>query len=147
MRFLILIITLLASTSTFTQHIDTSFIITTQQSEIRITCQKTFENDKVSQSIQSLSVFIRINQNATDEALNTGIEKDECIASLNYDNECNLISMTMFKPSQNIRFNQQIEAYFNEFIDAYNTHNLKLYFSESETDCGIQKLRISYRIL
>jgi hypothetical protein len=147
MRFFILTITLFVSKVTFTQNIDTSFIIQTQQSEIRIICLKIFENSNVSQSTLLLQVFIKMSESAIEEAINIGVKEDEFVASLSYDQDCNLISMTSFTPSRNKNFNQQIEEYFNEFINAYRTHNLKMYFAESETDCGIEKLSISYHVL
>lgn len=146
MKILVLVLTFLTCQVTFSQNIDTSFVIKTQNSSINIKCKKIYQNGEVKQSTLILNVMIGINSSTIDEALSLRIKQDKYYASLHYDNACNLSNMSILKSSENKSFNLEVEQYFEEFINAYNSNNLKKYLNKSETECGKDNLIFSYRI-
>ena len=56
-----------------------------------------------------------------------------------------LIAIWMSKFDQ-IDWLSRFDQYFNEFIDAYNSNDLKKYFKESANECGGDSLIFSYSI-
>lgn len=131
---------------TFAQDIDTSFIIKTPNSEIKVVCKRTYRNGNLSQSSLILSAYIHIKQSTIDEAVNSGIQKGKYYAKLHYSSDCKLISMTPLKVSDNNSFNSEVDLYFSEFIEAYNSNDLKKYFREPDVECGSDKLIFSYYV-
>ncbi|MCH2231401.1 MAG: hypothetical protein MK105_13775 [Crocinitomicaceae bacterium] len=146
MNKLVLIILLLISQLTFAQDIDTSFIIKTPNSEIKVMCKKAYRNGTLSQSSLLLNAHIHIKQSTIDEAINSGIKKGKYYAKLNYSSDCNLLSIDSLKASDNISFNSEVDLYFSEFIEAYNSNDLKKYFRESDVECGTDRLIFSYYV-
>ncbi|MCF8416081.1 MAG: hypothetical protein K9G40_07540 [Crocinitomicaceae bacterium] len=145
MKRLISIIFLLICNLTFAQDIDTSFVIKTKNSEIKVVCKRSSQNGS-SQSMLLLIATIKINQTTIDEAEKSGIKTGKCYVNLHYNSNCGLDSISTLRASKNSSFNNEVVLYFKEFIDAYNRNNLKKYFSESTTECGGNKLIFSYYV-
>lgn len=146
MNRLILIIFILIGHLTYAQDIDTSFIIKTPKSEIKVECKKTYQNGKLTQSTVMLLSSIHLNQSTINEATNSGIETGKYYVNLHYKSNCDLDSISTLRASQNVSFNNEVVLYFKEFIDAYNRNDLKKYFRESATDCGGTKLNFTYYV-
>ena len=142
MKRLISIIFLLICNLTFAQDIDTSFVIKTKNSEIKVVCKRSSQNGS-SQSMLLLIATIKINQTTIDEAEKSGIKTGKYYVNLHYNSNCDLDSISTLRASKNSSFNNEVVLYFKEFIDAYNRNNLKKYFSESTTECGGNKLIFS----
>ena len=145
MKRLISIIFLLICNLTFAQDIDTSFVIKTKNSEIKVVCKRSSQNGS-SQSMLLLIATIKINQTTIDEAEKSGIKTGKYYVNLHYNSNCDLDSISTLRASKNSSFNNEVVLYFKEFIDAYNRNNLKKYFSESTTECGGNKLIFSYYV-
>jgi len=145
MNRLITILFLLICNLVFAQEIDTSFVIKTKNSEIKVIYEKSRKNGS-SLSMLSLFATIAINQTTIDEAVKRGIKKEKYYVNLHYKSNCDLDSISTLRASENSSFNSEILLYFGEFIDAYNRNNLKKYFSESTTECGLDKMFFSYYI-
>ena len=147
MNRLILIIFLFTGYLTFAQDIDTTFILKTPKSEIKVVCKKTYQNGKLTQSTVMLVSTIYIKQSTIDEAVNSGIKAGKYYVNLHYKSNCDLDSISTLRASKNSSFNNEVVKYFKEFIDAYNSNDLKKYFIESSTECGANKLIFSYYIV
>jgi hypothetical protein len=145
MKRLISIIFLLICNLTFAQDIDTSFVIKTKNSEIKVVCKRSSQKGS-SQSMLLLIATIKINQTTIDEAEKSGIKTGKYYVNLHYNSNCDLDSISTLRASKNSSFNHEVVLYFKEFIDAYNRNNLKKYFSESTTECGGNKLIFSYYV-
>lgn len=145
MKRLISIIFLLICNLTFAQDIDTSFVIKTKNSEIKVVCKRSSQNGS-SQSMLLLIATIKINQTTIDEAEKSGIKTGKYYVNLHYNSNCDLDNISTLRASKNNSFNNEVVLYFKEFIDAYNRNNLKKYFSESTTECGGNKLIFSYYV-
>lgn len=145
MKSFIYILLLLSCNVTFAQDIDTSFVIKTKNSEIKIVCKKSSQNGST-QSMLLLIATIKINQTAIDEAEKSGIKTGKYSVNLHYNSNCDLDKITTLKVSKNSSFNREVDPYFKEFIDIYNTNDLKKYFKESATECGGDTLIFSYYV-
>jgi len=145
MKRLISIIFLLICNLTFAQDIDTSFVIKTKNSEIKVVCKRSSQKGS-SQSMLLLIATIKINQTTIDEAEKSGIKTGKYYVNLHYKSNCDLDSISTLRTSKNSSFNNEVVLYFKEFIDAYNRNNLKKYFKESTTECGGNKLIFSYYV-
>lgn len=143
MKRLISILLLLMCDLTFAQDIDTSFVIKTEKSEIKVVCKRNGQN-RSNQSMQALIVTLKINQNTIDEAEKNGINTGNYYVKLHYNSNCDLSEISTLRVSPNSSFNSEVEQYFKEFIDAYNSNDLKKYLKESTQDCGVDKLSFSY---
>lgn len=131
---------------TFAQDIDTSFIIKTPKSEIKVVCQKTYQNGKLTQSHVMLVSTIHIDQSTINEAEQSGIKTGKYYVNLHYNSIYELDSISTLKSSKNSSFNNEVLKYFKEFIDAYNSNDLKKYLREPNSECGADKLIFSYYI-
>lgn len=134
---------LLICNLTFAQDIDTSFVIKTKNSEIKIVCKRSSQNGST-QSMLLLIATININQTTIDEAEKSGIKTGRYYVNLHYNSNCDLDKITTLRVSENSSFNFEVAQYFKEFIDAYNSNDLKKYFNESAKECGVDKLIFSY---
>lgn len=114
--------------SSFAQDNDTTFVIQTPKSTIKVVCKKTFENGKLIHSSIFLLATVHITQSTIDEAIELGIESDNYYVNLNYNENCELKSLSKLRASKNSSFNYEALSYFQEFVDAYNSNNLKRYF-------------------
>lgn len=132
--------------SSFAQDIDTTFVIQTPKSTIKVVCKKTFENGKLIHSSIFLITTILISQSTIDEAIELGVESDKYYVNLNYNEYCELKSLSTLRISRNSSFNHEVLSYFQEFVDAYNSNNLKGYFYKSSEECGIEKLVFTYNV-
>lgn len=94
--------------------------------------------------MQALIVTLKINQNTIDEAVKSGINTGHYYVKLHYNSNCDLAEISTLRVSQNTSFNSEVDQYFKEFIDAYNSNDLKKYLKESAQDCGVGKLSFSY---
>lgn len=150
MRIILTIILLIVSTLTFAQvdaqDIDTSFIIKTPNSEINVMCKKTFYNGKITQLSLMLTTTIKINQSTIEEAVDSGLNTGKYYVNLHYNINCDLDSLSTLKTSNNSSFNNEVNIYFQEFVEAYNSNDLKKYFRESNTECGTEVLIFSYAL-
>lgn len=146
MNRLILLLFLSTCYLTFAQDIDTTFIIKTPKSEIKVVCKKTYQNGKLTQSTLMLVSTIYISQSTIEEAVNSGIDAGKYYVNLHYNSNCELDSISTLRASKNSSFNTEVVKYFKEFIDAYNSNDLKKYFSESSTECGANTLIFSYYV-
>jgi len=136
---MLIITTLLAVNNLYSQNIDTTFVIKTNNSEIKIFCKKESLNGLIS-NYTYISASINLSQNSLDEAMKTNVYKTKFYSKLIYKENCDLDKLEVLKISENNSFNNQIINYFNEFVKIYNENNLKQYFSESTQDCGTDKL-------
>ena len=148
MKLLSLVTILFIFQTSFSQDIDTSFVIKTPNSTINVSCKKVYENGELKTSNTFINAIVKINIETIDEATTMGVNRDKYSANLLYDAECNLKSMITFKPSSILSFNRSIEEYFDEFITAYNSNDLKfLFMKELEAECGIEKLTFKFMLL
>lgn len=132
--------------SSFAQDIDTTFVIQTPKSTIKVVCKKTFENGKLIHSSIFLITTILKSQSTIDEAIELGVESDKYYVNLNYNEYCELKSLSTLRISRNSSFNHEVLSYFQEFVDAYISNNLKRYFYKSSEECGTDKLAFTYNI-
>jgi hypothetical protein len=93
-----------------------------------------------------LLATIKINQTTINEAEKSGIKTGKYSVNLHYNSNCTLNKITTLSVSQNSSFNREVNQYFKEFIDAYNSNDLKKYCKESATECGSDKLIFSYLV-
>jgi hypothetical protein len=145
MKRLISIILILFCNLSFAQDIDTSFVIKTKNSEIKIVCKRISQNGST-QSMHLLTAAIKINQTTIEEAEKSGIKTGKYYVNLHYNSNCDLDKITTLRVSKNSSFNIEVDQYFKEFIDAYNSNDLKKYFKESAKECGGNKLIFSYLV-
>ena len=145
MKRIITILLILSCNITFAQDIDTSFVIKTKNSEIKIVCKKSSQNGST-QSMLLLIATIKINQTTIDEAEKSGIKTGKYSVNLHYNSNCDLDNITTIKVSKNGSFNREVDQYLAEFIYAYNSNDLKKYFKESATACGGDTLIFSYYV-
>lgn len=145
MKRLIFTLLLLTCNLTFAQDIDTSFVIKTKNSEIKIVSERSSQNDSI-QSKLLLIATIKINQTTIEEAEKSEIKSGRYFVHLHYNSNCDLDKISPVRVSENSSFNLDVDQYFNEFIDAYNSNDLKKYFKESANECGGDSLIFSYSI-
>ena len=143
MKRLIFILLLLICDLTFAQDIDTSFVLKTEKSEIKVVCKRGGQNGS-NQSMQLLLVTLKINQNTIEEAEKSRIKTGQYYVKLHYNGNCDLAEISTLRVSQNTSFNSEVDQYFKEFIDAYNSNDLKKYLKESAQECGGDQLIFSY---
>lgn len=113
---------------------------------MKLTCIKKFDDGNVIESSVFFNVIIKINDGTINEAVSSGIKKGTYYVALHYDENCNLDSVSTIKPSVNVSFNLEMSKYFEEFIQAYNSNDLKKYFIESSGDCGGGRLSFTYYV-
>lgn len=145
MKSLFLILLLAQGSSLFGQVKDTTILIKTPNSQLHIACEKQTLTSDTWGSIL-FQVLISMNEKGISEADSTGVFAGSFSVKLVYKENCDLERLETVALSKNNSFNAQMIDYFDEFVTAYNSNNLKQFFKQSAFDCGSQTMAFQFNV-